>query len=154
MYWSSRGGILKSNGRLWGKSNTKGNQLWSTSIEQILRDSPGRPAFSISKQVLERFVENRFNVSAMVSVLKVCESTVKRLLCNYEISIYWQYQNLSEADLDAVVMYNWTGPKTWLETDDWLYFFKKVRGPRKRWMRESVWKVDPERVIKTSVSLK
>ena len=78
--------------------------MWSTLIEHVLRDSPGRPAFSIPRQVLEWFVENRFNVSAMVSVLKVCELTVKRLLCNYEISIYWQYSNLSEADLDAMVM--------------------------------------------------
>ena len=73
-------------------------------MEHVLCGSPGRPAFSIPRQVLERFVENKFNVSAMEFVLKVSESAVKRILCNYDISVHSQYPNLSKADLDAMVM--------------------------------------------------
>ena len=78
--------------------------MWFTLIQHILCGSPGRPAFNIPRQVLERFVENSFNVSAMVSVLKVSESTVKKTTLKNEMSIYSQYPNLSEVDLDAMAM--------------------------------------------------
>ena len=68
----------------------------------------------------------------MVSVLKVSESTVKRILCKYEIYIYSQYPNLSEAELDAMVM----------------DIIQQVPKSGYKSMR----KVDPERVIERSVS--
>ena len=50
------------------------------------------------------FVENKFNVSAMASMLEVSESKVKRRLRTNGISISYQYANLSKADLDTIVL--------------------------------------------------
>jgi len=55
-------------------------------LEKIFSGFPGRPAFNIPREVLEMFVENKFNVSAMASMLEVSESTVKRRLRTNEIS--------------------------------------------------------------------
>lgn len=50
------------------------------------------------------FVENKVSVSAMASMLDVSESTVKRGILTYGVSMSSQYANLSEADLDAIAM--------------------------------------------------
>jgi len=55
-------------------------------LEKIFSGFPGRPAFNIPREVLEMFVENKFNVSVMASMLEVSESTVKRRLRTNGIS--------------------------------------------------------------------
>ena len=47
-------------------------------------------AFHIPKEVLEMFVENKFSINAMARMLEVSESTVKRRLCSFGISIFLQ----------------------------------------------------------------
>ena len=73
-------------------------------LEKIFSGFPGRPAFNIPREILEMFVENKFNVRAMASMLEVSESKVKRRLRTNGISISYQYANLSKADLDTIVL--------------------------------------------------
>ena len=50
------------------QQNTQSNVVH---LENIFSGSPGPPAFNIPREVLEMFVENKFNVSAMASMLEV-----------------------------------------------------------------------------------
>ena len=63
-------------------------------LEHVFSGSPGRPAFHIPKGVLEMFVENKFSISAMARMLEVSESTVKRRLYSFGISISSKYAEL------------------------------------------------------------
>ena len=64
-------------------------------LEHLFSGSPGRPAFNIPREVLEMFVKNKFNVSAMASMLEVSESTVKRRLRKNGTSIFTQCANFN-----------------------------------------------------------
>ena len=50
------------------QQNTQSNVVH---LENIFSGSPGPPAFNIPREVLEMFVENKFNVSAMAPMLEV-----------------------------------------------------------------------------------
>ncbi len=75
----------------------------NTVAQQAINGSPSRPAFNIPKEILEMFIENKFTVSAVAKMLNVSESTVKRRLQNFGLSISSKYANLRQQDLDNIV---------------------------------------------------
>lgn len=122
-------------------------------IESVFSDSPGRPAFNIPREVLDMFVENKFNISAMARMLKVGEPTVKRQLRVNGISISSQYANLSESELDTIVLSILQQfPKSGYKHMIGYLLARGYRVQEKR-VRELIRRVDPEGVIERSISL-
>ena len=78
-------------------------QAHAVQLQITFSGCPGSPAFNLPIQgiFLRRFVENKFSVSAMASMLK----SVNRLwTVNFKKWISSQYANLSEYSLDSIVM--------------------------------------------------
>ena len=122
-------------------------------LESIFTGSPGRPAFNIPKEILEMFIENKFTVSAMAKMLNVSESTVKRRLQNFGLSISSKYANLRQQDLDNIVkeileQFPKTGYKRMIG-----YLMAKGHRVQEKKVREAMRRVDPEGVIERSISL-
>ena len=69
----------------------------------LFTGSRGRPAFQISKDILQMFIDNKFTINSVAKMLQVSESTIKRRLHLYELSISPTYSNLSNEALDAIV---------------------------------------------------
>ena len=92
--------------------------------------------------------------STCQSMLEVSESTVKRRLHRHRMSISSRYANLSEADLDTIVMdIIQQFPKSGYKHMIGHLLARGYRVQEKR-VRESMRRVDPEGVIERSISLK
>ena len=119
----------------------------------LFTGSRGRPAFQISKDILQMFIDNKFTINSMAKMLQVSESTIKRRLHLYELSISSTYSNLSNEALDVIVrdildLFPKTGYKR-------MIGFLMARGHRvqEKRVREVMRRVDPEGVIERSISL-
>ena len=137
-------------GEIWKEydDNTSHHQL-----EIIFTGSPGRPAFNIPKEILEMFIENKFTITAMAKMLNVSESTVKRRVKNYGLSILSKYANLTQQELDNVVKKILEQfPKTGYKRMIGYLMAKGIRVQEKK-VREAMRRVDPEGVIEQSISL-
>ena len=93
--------ILEDAGKKYSKVAFRSN---TAQLGNIFTGSPGRPAFNIPKEVLEMFVENKFTISAMARMLEVSQSTIKRRLHCYGMSISSEYADLTEEALDGIVL--------------------------------------------------
>ena len=81
-------------------------------LEHVFSGSPGRLAFHIPKEGLEMFVENKFSINAMARMLEVSESTVKRRLYSFGISISflgYHLQNAEEAEDASSIIISGSG---------------------------------------------
>ena len=122
-------------------------------LEHVFSGSPGRPAFHIPKEVLEMFVENKFSINAMARMLEVSESTVKRRLYSCGISISSKYADLSEEELDTIVLQILQQfPKTGYKRMIGYLLARGYRVQEKR-VQETMRRVDPEGFIERSISL-
>ncbi len=63
----------------------------------------GRPYFLIYRGQLEFCLENNFSVPAIAKMISVSESTVKRRLKKFELSVVDTYTDISEQELDQLV---------------------------------------------------
>ena len=66
-------------------------------------DDRGRPRYNIPREQLELFLELGFSVPQMANMLGVSQSTVKRRMLTYSLSIRHTYTNISREDLDSEV---------------------------------------------------
>jgi hypothetical protein len=70
---------------------------------KIFADERGRPRYNIPIEQLELFLELGFSVPQMANMLGVSQSTVKRRMSTYFLSIRHTYTNISREDLDSEV---------------------------------------------------
>lgn len=122
-------------------------------LGNIFTGSPGRPAFNIPKEILEMFIDNKFTISAMAKMLEVSESTIKRRLQSYGLSISSKYADLRQQDLDDIVkeileQFPKTGYKRMIG-----YLMARGHRVQEKKVRETMRRVDPEGVIERSISL-
>ena len=98
-------------------------------------------------------MKTSLTVSAMAKMLNVSESTVKRRLQNFGLSISSKYANLRQQDLDNIVkeileQFPKTGYKRMIG-----YLMAKGHRVQEKKVREAMRRVDPEGVIERSISL-
>ncbi len=125
----------------------------SHGLGNIFTGSRGRPAFNIPKDILEMFIDNKFTISSVAKMLQVSESTIKRRLHFYGLSIQSTYANLSNEDLDSIVkeimdQFPKTGYKRMIG-----YLMARGHKVQEKRVREAMRRVDPEGVIERSISL-
>ena len=63
----------------------------------------GRPRFDINYEQLSYLLENRFTVRQISGILGVSQRTVYRRMNEFSMSVYMQYSNISDNDLDVIV---------------------------------------------------
>lgn len=63
----------------------------------------GRPRYIISRETLIFYIERRFTVPEIASLLHVSESTVKRRMRVYGLSIHDTYSNICDDELDSII---------------------------------------------------
>ena len=63
----------------------------------------GRPAFLITDAQLQMYIENRFTVSQLATMLSVSKSTIRRRLRKFDILINQSYSNLTDDQLDLKI---------------------------------------------------
>lgn len=146
------GDVLRTLENAWEEVQ-QGGYSNTTQLDNIFTGSPGRPAFNIPKEVLEMFVENKFTISAMARMLEVSQSTIKRRLHCYGMSISSEYADLTEEALDGIVLQILEQfPKTGYKC---MIGYLSSRGFRvqEKLVRESMRRVDPQGVIERSISL-
>ena len=141
--------FMSNVGEIWKEyDNTSHHQL-----EIIFTGSPGRPAFNIPKEILEMFIENKFTITAMAKMLNVSESTVKRRVKNYGLSISSKYAILTQQELDNVVKEILEQfPKTGYKRMIGYLMIGGIRVQEKK-VQKAMRRVDPDGVIERSISL-
>ena len=63
----------------------------------------GRPRYEVTREQLELFVERRFSVSEMASLLNISPRTVERRLNEFGHSLRTNYSDISDENLNNVV---------------------------------------------------
>ena len=107
----------------------------------------GRPRYEVTKEQLEFFVERRFSVSEMASLLNVSPRTVERRLNEFGLSLRNNYSDISDENLDNVVQeIKRNFPNTGYKR---MKGFLSQRGytVQQERIRESMRRVDPEGVL-------
>lgn len=122
-------------------------------LGNIFTGSRGRPAFNIPREILGMFIDNKFTISAIAKMLQVSESTIKRRLSYFDISISSKYTDLSCQDLDNIVkeileQFPKSGYKRMIG-----YLMARGHRVQEKRVREAMRRVDPEGVIERSISL-
>ena len=64
----------------------------------------GRPKIYISRSHLEYFLEKGFKGSDIARILSVSNKTIYRRLQEFELSVRASYSDISEAELDAIIL--------------------------------------------------
>eukprot|EP00112_Aurelia_sp_Birch-Aquarium-sp1_P015218 Seg3354.3 transcript_id=Seg3354.3/GoldUCD/mRNA.D3Y31 product="hypothetical protein" protein_id=Seg3354.3/GoldUCD/D3Y31 len=110
-------------------------------------DQRGRPAFIITKDQLEFYLENNVCVRDIAKMLSVSQSTIKRRLLEFGLSVGMTYTRIDDKDLDD----NVTGlvsqfPNCGYRRMYGLLMSHSIKVTEKR-VRASLHRVDPEGVL-------
>ena len=63
----------------------------------------GRPRIRLTEDMLIHFLSNRFTIRQMAALLQVSQSTIRRRLNEFGLSVRAQYSNVNDDDLDDLV---------------------------------------------------
>ena len=106
----------------------------------------GRPPYVIERNHLEHLLEYGFTIASMGKMLGVSESTIRRRLRSYGMSVRQSYANLADSDLDEEVK----SVKAMFPQNGYRFVMGilRSRGLRvqQHRVRESLQRVDPEGV--------
>lgn len=114
---------------------------------------PGRPSYVISREHLLFFLDHRFTIPETAVMLGVSQSTVKRRLRQYGLSVSASYAAMADEDLDQVVSAIVNDfPNCGYKRMTGFLLARGLRVQQER-IRESMRRVDPEGVLLRSLQL-
>jgi len=115
-------------------------------IPLIYTNRRGRPAFEITKSLLEYFLENNFKGTNIADILGVSLRTLRRRMSLYNLSSSASYTAITDSELDAKLLdFISIFPNTGYRCMDGLLKSNDIKVSQIR-LRESMRRVDPNGV--------
>lgn len=119
----------------------------------IQTDKRGRPSYDITRSQLLFYIENGFTVCSIAKMIGVSDSTVKRRLKEYGISINDSYTQIDDLELDeSVKKITDRYPNCGYRRMYGLLFNNGIKVSERR-IRESMHRVDPEGILVRALQL-
>ena len=89
--------------RLWGNHSGAHQSLVYIAPLEFDCAVRGRPRIRLTEDMLIHFLSNRFTIRQMAALLQVSQSTIRRRLNEFGLSVRTQYSNVNDDDLDDLV---------------------------------------------------
>lgn len=105
--------------------------------------SVGRPNFEIPFAQLQYFLDNRFSVPQIANLLNVSVSTIRRRMTLYNLSVRATYSNISDEELDLIVLKKQQEFPNWGNRQMYGYLLSQNLRVQYHRVREAQSRVDP-----------